>query len=60
MQTPTSLNTLNFLTVERLLGELEENFPPINPKPDTPINQIMYRAGEVSVVDWIRNRISED
>ena len=60
MQTPISLNTLNFLTVERLLAELEETFPPNNPVPDTPINQIMYRSGQVSVVDWIRTRISEE
>lgn len=60
MQIQTSLNTLNFLTVERLLAELEETFPPNNPVPDTSINQIMYRAGQVSVVDWIRTRISEE
>ena len=60
MQIQTSLNTLNLLTVERLLAELEDNFPPINPNPDTPINQIMYRAGQVSVVDWVRNRISNE
>jgi len=60
MQIQTSLNTLNLLTVERLLSELEENFPPINPVPDTPTNQIMYRAGQVSVVDWVRNRITSE
>lgn len=60
MQIQTSLNTLNLLTVERLLSELEDNFPPINPVPDTPMNQIMYRAGQVSVVDWVRNRISNE
>ena len=60
MRTPTSLNTLNLLTVERLLDELEDLYPPINPTPDTPINQIMYRSGQVSAVDWIRTRISEE
>lgn len=60
MQTQISLNTLNLLTVERLLGELEELYPPFNPTPDTPINQIMYRSGQISVVEWIRTRITQE
>ncbi len=60
MQTPISLNTLNLLTVERLLEELEDLYPPFNPTPDTPLNQIMYRSGQVSVVEWIRTRITTE
>ena len=60
MPTPISLNTLNLLTVERLLEELEDLYPPINPTPDTPINQIMYRSGQASVVEWIRTRITQE
>jgi hypothetical protein len=60
MQTPISLNTLNLLTVERLLAELEDLYPPINPTPDTPLNQIMYRSGQASVVEWIRTRITTE
>jgi len=48
------------LTVRRLLEELEDVFPPVNPTPDTPLNQIMYRAGQVSVLEWISNRLDED
>ena len=48
------------LTVRRLLEELEDVFPPVNPTPDTPLNQIMYRAGQVSVLEWIENRLDED
>ena len=51
---------LNLLTVERLLAELEELYPPIIPTPDTPINQIMYRSGQASVVEWIRTRITQE
>jgi|MDSZ01.1.fsa_nt_gb hypothetical protein len=47
------------LTVERLVEELEDKFPPVQPNPDTPINQIMYRSGQCSIVDWIRERIKE-
>jgi hypothetical protein len=60
MQTQISLNTLNLLTVERLLAELEDLYPPINPTPDTPLNQIMYRSGQASVVEWIRTRITQE
>lgn len=60
MQSPISLNTLNLLTVERLLEELEDLYPPFNPTPETPINQIMYRSGQVSVVEWIRTRITNE
>jgi hypothetical protein len=60
MQTQISLNTLNLLTVERLLAELEDLYPPINPTPDTPLNQIMYRSGQASVVEWIRTRLTQE
>ena len=60
MQTQISLNTLNRLTVERLLAELEDLYPPINPTPDTPLNQIMYRSGQASVVEWIRTRLTQE
>ena len=60
MQTLTSLNTLNLLTVERLLAELEDLYPPINPTHDTPLNQIMYRSGQASVVEWIRTRLTQE
>jgi hypothetical protein len=60
MQTLTSLNTLNLLTVEKLLAELEELYPPINPTPDTSLNQIMYRSGQASVVEWIRTRLTQE
>lgn len=60
MQSTISLNTLNLLTVEKLLAELEELYPPINPTPDTSLNQIMYRSGQASVVEWIRTRLTQE
>jgi len=62
MQTPISLNMLETsgLQLQGLLQQLEENFPPTNPHPDDPINLIMYRSGQRSVVEWILYRISED
>ena len=59
MQIKTSLSTLNVLTVERLLAELEERFPLTNPQPSADLNSIMYKAGQRSVVDWVASRLSE-
>jgi hypothetical protein len=62
MQTPTYLNTLEThgLQLSTLLVQLEENFPPTNPHPTDPINLIMYRSGQRSVVEWIQSKLSED
>jgi hypothetical protein len=57
----TSHNTLSLgLTVERLLAELEENFPSFLPQPGDPTNTIMYKSGQRSVVEWVANRITEE
>ena len=56
MQTPISLNTLKLHNerLDQLVTRLEENFSwkPIHPKED--INTIMYRAGQASVIDYIK------
>lgn len=57
----TSHNTLSLgLTVERLLAEMEDNFPQFLPQPNDPTNLIMYRSGQRSVVEWFANRISDE
>lgn len=43
-----------------ILAELNDNFPPINPHPDNPINLIMYRSGQRSVVEWLTSKLEED
>ena len=56
-----SLNTLKLHNerLEELIDKLEENFgwKPIHPKED--IQSIMYRAGQASVIDYIKS-IEED
>ena len=56
-----SLNTLKLHNekLDDLVDELEQNFgwKPIHPKED--INTIMYRAGQASVVEYIK-RLSEE
>jgi len=57
----TSHSTLELgLTVERLLSELEENFPQFLPQPNDPTNTIMYKSGQRSVVEWVAHRISNE
>lgn len=48
------------LTVEQLLAELEDVFPPVNPTPDTTLSNVMYRAGQRSVVEWIQSKLDEE
>jgi hypothetical protein len=48
------------LSIEQLLAELEDVFPPVNPTPDTSINNIMYRSGQRSVVEWIQSKLDEE
>jgi hypothetical protein len=42
-----------------LLDELREVFPPTTPIPTDTVSQIMYSAGQQSVIDWIVNRLDE-
>jgi len=46
-------------TVESLLAEMEETFPPINPHPKEELAPIMFRAGQRSVIEWYTNRLKE-
>tara|TARA_R100001594_G_scaffold11897_1_gene26612 strand:+ start:785 stop:970 length:186 start_codon:yes stop_codon:yes gene_type:complete len=61
MQTPISLNTLSFHTekLEKLVEDLETKFPnePIHPKEQLP--SIMYRAGQASVVQYVKQILEE-
>ena len=45
--------------LEKLLEKLEDYFPQINPHPDNPINLIMYRSGQRSVVEFIKSIIED-
>ena len=46
--------------MEKLLEELEEKFPPVNPHPKEQIEPIMYKAGQRSIVNWIQSRIDDE
>jgi hypothetical protein len=57
-----SLNTLKLHNerVDDLLKKVEDNFKwqPVHPK--EPIESIMYRAGQASVVEYIKQLITEE
>ena len=57
-----SLNTLKLHNekLDDLVDELEQNFgwTPIHPKED--INTIMYRAGQASVIDYIKQKQTDE
>ena len=57
-----SLNTLKLHNerVDDLLKQVEDNFKwqPVHPK--EPIESIMYRAGQASVVEYIKQLSEED
>ena len=61
MQTPISLNTLKLHNqrLDELIARLDSDFgwEPVHPK--EPIESIMYRAGQASVIDYIKS-IMED
>ena len=62
MQTPTYLSTLNIHSerLEKLMEDLESKFPdrPIHPKEELP--SIMYRAGQASVVQYVKTYLDEN
>ena len=41
-----------------IINELDDYFPPVNPTPTDPIESIMYKAGQRSVVEWLQQRIN--
>lgn len=60
----TSPHTLNLLETvglqtKTLIQQLDEIFPPVNPTPEMTTEQIMYRAGQRSVVEWINNQMEQ-
>ena len=62
MRTQIYQNTLKLHSekLESLVADLENRFPwqPVHPK--EPIESIMYRAGQASVVEYIKNLSEEE
>ena len=62
MQTPISLNTLRLHNdrLDELINRLDSNYgwKPVHPK--EPIESIMYRAGQASVIEYIKSLLEEE
>jgi len=62
MQTPIYQSTLKLHSekLETLVADLENRFPwqPVHPK--EPIESIMYRAGQSSVVEYVKQLLDEN
>ena len=56
MQTQIYPSTLNLHTekLEKLIEDLDNQFPPHTIHPKEEINSIMYRAGQASVVEYVK------
>ena len=53
---PNTLEAILGPNLDQLIQELDECFPPVNPTPETELSQIMYRAGQRSIVEWLKQR----
>ena len=62
MQTPISPSMLEVtgMNLRSILAQLEDVFPPTNPTPEMTMEQIMYRSGQRSVVEWIQAKMEEE
>ena len=56
---PNTLESILGPTLESVLLEMEEKFPPVNPHPKEDIGAIMYKSGQRSLVEWLRNKLEE-
>ena len=43
-----------------LLDEIQEVFPPTTPIPTDTVSQIMYNAGQQSVIQWLIKRMEDE
>ena len=59
MQTQISHSTLSFNSekLEKLIEDLENQFPPQTIHPKEEINSIMYKAGQQSVVEYVKQSL---
>ena len=56
---PNTLEPLLGPSLESIILEMDEKFPPINPHPKEELASIMYKAGQRNVVEWLHDRVNE-
>ena len=64
MGTMNELNVNDVLTgdlpINKIIIKLEETFPNSTPQPSDSINDIMFRSGQQSVIEFIKQEFTED
>ena len=59
MQIQTSQSTRNWGSLERLLDELDSQFPDKFPDHTLSDKEIAYRAGQISIIRLLKQNLSE-
>ena len=59
MQIQTSQSTLNWGSLERLLDDLDQQFPDKFPDHTLSDKEIAYRAGQISIIRLLKQNLSE-
>ena len=59
MQIQTSQSTLNLGSLERLLDDLDQQFPDKFPDHTLSDKEIAYRAGQISIIRLLKQNLSE-
>ena len=59
MQIQTSQSTLNWGSLERLLDDLDQQFPDKFPDHTLSDKEIAYRAGQISIIRLLKENLSE-
>ena len=47
------------MQAQAIVQDLDQTFPPTNPTPEMTMEQIMYRSGQRSVVEWMKEKMEE-
>ena len=57
MQTPTYPNTLEWGRIEKIIDDLDEQFPDRFPDHTLSEKEISYRAGQLSIIRLLKNYV---
>jgi len=59
MQIQTSQNTLEWGRIERVLADLDEQFPDVFPDHNLSEKEISFRAGQLSIIRLLKQQLSD-
>ena len=59
MQIQTSQNTLEWGRIERVIADLDEQFPDVFPDHNLSEKEISFRAGQLSIIRLLEQQLSD-